>query len=69
MEDTNDESEMLSGDHASNIVRTVHEAISVWQDDLTNSILLDDFLFSQEFIENDAQEKVQNLLKFFAYSN
>ena len=43
MDDTNDESEMLSDNHASNIIQNVHEAKSMWQDDLTNTILLDDF--------------------------
>ena len=69
MEDTNDESEMFSDNHATNIIRNVHEAISMWQDDSTNSIVLDDFSFSQKFIENDAQYKDQNLLKFVADSN
>ena len=68
MEETNDESEMLSGDHASNIIGNVQEAKTIWQDDLINSTLSDDFSFSQEFIENDAQQKVQNLT-FVAYSN
>ena len=40
MDDTNYKSETLSDDHSCNII----------QNDLTNSILLDDFSFSQEFI-------------------
>ena len=66
MEDTDDESEMLSDDHASNLIRNVYEAHPCGKMTSPTLILLDDFSFSQKFIKNDAQQKVQNLMKFVA---
>ena len=68
MEDINDDSEMLSDDHASNIIRNVHEARPCGK--MTSPTLFFYMIFhfhrsSSRMMPN----RKSNLLKFVAYSN